>query len=79
MRKTYILSVTGVATIVLESWCYMPNLESVDDARMSKLTPSYVKDYTWNVFCIYTDIVDDLLQRSKIVAMVTKNFPKDLG
>jgi hypothetical protein len=46
---------------------------------MSKLTPSYVKDYTWNIFCIFTDIVDDLLQRSRIVPMVTKDFPKDLG
>lgn len=57
----------------------MPDLDTYDDSRMSKLTPSYVKDYTWNVFCIFTDIVDDLLQRSNMVAMVTKDFPKDLG
>ncbi|KAL4230338.1 hypothetical protein ACF0H5_010721 [Mactra antiquata] len=76
--QTVILKQQDSDEIVVESQCYMPDLDSIEDCRLSKLTPSYVQDYVWNIFCIYTDIIDDLLSRAKIIYSVTKDTPKDL-
>ena len=50
-----------------------------DDSKMAKQASSYVQDYTWNIFCIFTDIIDDLLKRSNIVTMVTRDVPYGMG
>ena len=63
----------------MQSKCYMPDLESHEDAKVSKETTSYVKEYTWNIFCIFTDLIDDLLQRENITAAVIKDIPMGLG
>ena len=63
----------------MQSKCYMPDLESHEDAKVSKETTSYVKEYTWNIFCIFTDLIDDLLQRENITAAVIKDIPTGLG
>lgn len=57
----------------------MPDLESHEDAKISKETISYVNEYTWNIFCIFTDLIDDLLRRENITAAVEKTVPTGLG
>ena len=57
----------------------MPDLETHDDTKVSKETSTYVKEYTWNIFCIYTDLIDDLLKRENIPAAVEKKVPTGLG
>ena len=65
--------------ITVESKCYMPDLESHEDAKISKETISYVNEYTWNIFCIFTDLIDDLLRRENITAAIEKTVPMGLG
>ena len=63
----------------MQSKCYMPDLENDEEAKISKETTSYVKEYTWNIFCIFTDLIDDLLRRENITAAVIKDIPTGLG
>ena len=66
-------------SIIIESKCYMPDLEKQEDTRISKETVSYVNEYTWNIFCIYTDLIDDILRRENIPAAIVKKVPPGLG
>lgn len=57
-------------SICVESTCYIPDKR---EEPVSNLTEATVKDYTWNVLCLYTDIVDDVLKVKGIVPMIKKD------
>jgi len=68
------ISEKGVITI--ESKCYFPK-KMVDP--VFELTETNVKEYTWNVLCIYTDLVDSVLKQQNLVPLISRNVPSGLG
>jgi len=67
---------SGETGITVESSCYMPDIEKTN---MSKETNAYVKDYTFHVFSLFLDVIDDLLLRLHFTSVRTKNYPQGLG
>ncbi|CAC5389319.1 LRRK2 [Mytilus coruscus] len=58
--------------IVVQSKCYLPDLktEPVNDE-----TEFYVKEYTWNIFCLYTDMIDKVLKQRDIIYLESGDVP----
>ncbi|XP_033743245.1 uncharacterized protein LOC117329409 isoform X2 [Pecten maximus] len=59
----------------LESRCYFP--ETLTDT-VNDLTETTVKDYTWQVFCLYTDWIDLVLFHQNITPVISRSVPKGL-
>ncbi|KAK3588393.1 hypothetical protein CHS0354_028970 [Potamilus streckersoni] len=67
---------TGETVLTVESKCYMPEIDqSLDFTEIPKETASYVKEYTWGVFCIFTDLIDDILHKQSVTPIIIKNVP----
>ncbi|XP_071152762.1 uncharacterized protein [Mytilus edulis] len=54
----------GKLQISVESRCYFPEVKS---EPVNADTEFYTKEYTWNIFCLYTDIIDKVLKQSLVV------------
>jgi hypothetical protein len=69
-------TILGNSTISVESRCYLPEKKS---GSVNDLTETYVQQYTWNIFCLYTDIIEKILKQCNIVYLVSGEIPKGLG
>ncbi|KAL3880394.1 hypothetical protein ACJMK2_032638 [Sinanodonta woodiana] len=70
---------TEEMVLTVESKCYMPEVEEyLEVTEISKETESYVKEYTWGVFCIFIDLIDDILYKQGVTPIITKNVPLGL-
>ncbi|XP_021366171.1 uncharacterized protein LOC110458668 [Mizuhopecten yessoensis] len=45
---------------------------------VNELTETTVKEYTWQVFCIYTDFIDLVLYHQNITPIISRSVPKGL-
>jgi hypothetical protein len=62
--------------ISIESKCYIPDNKC---GPVDELTEVYVKEYTWNIFCLYTDIIEKVLKQRNIVYIESGDAPKEFG
>jgi hypothetical protein len=60
----------------IESKCYIPDNKC---GPVDELTEVYVKEYTWNIFCLYTDIIEKVLKQRNIVYIESGDAPKEFG
>ncbi|VDI30258.1 Hypothetical predicted protein [Mytilus galloprovincialis] len=60
--------------IVVQTKCYLPDLktEPVNDE-----TEFYVKEYTWNIFCLYTDMIEKVLKQRDLIYLESGDVPND--
>uniref|UniRef100_K1PTH6 non-specific serine/threonine protein kinase n=1 Tax=Magallana gigas TaxID=29159 RepID=K1PTH6_MAGGI len=65
-------AVNGARTLEVECRCYLPqkNGASVNDD-----TERSVREYTRHVFCLVTDLVDRVIKRRGVLAVVSQNSP----
>lgn len=68
--------VLGARTLEVECRCYLPqkNGASVNDD-----TERSVREYTRHVFCLVTDLVDRVIKRRGVLAVVSQNSPLNAG
>lgn len=62
--------------ISVESRCYFPEVKS---EPVNADTEFYTKEYTWNIFCLYTDIIDKVLKQSLVVYTLWSDIPQEFG
>lgn len=68
--------VSGARTLEVECRCYLPQKNGVsvnDDTERS------VWEYTRHVFCLVTDLVDRVIKRRGVLAVVSQNSPLNAG
>ncbi|XP_060065175.1 uncharacterized protein LOC132545509 [Ylistrum balloti] len=63
----------GVLSV--ESRCYFP--EKLTET-VNALTETTVREYTWQVFCLYTDLIDHVLFYQNITPVLSRSVPKGL-
>lgn len=68
--------VLGAHTLEVECRCYLPqkNGASVNDD-----TERSVREYTRHVLCLVTDLVDRVIKRRGVLAVVSQNSPLNAG
>lgn len=62
--------------ISVESKCFMPEDR---EGTLNNMTSACVEEYAWSVFCIYTDVIDYVIQKQNVVSIVTRDSPSHLG
>ncbi|XP_052093537.1 uncharacterized protein LOC127729717 [Mytilus californianus] len=60
--------------ISVESRCYFPDVKS---GPINADTEMYTNEYTWNIFCLYTDIIDKILKQSLVVYTLWSDIPQE--
>ncbi|CAG2234887.1 LRRK2 [Mytilus edulis] len=77
--QTVIASHKGLlenSVITIESKCYLPDMKV---GPVDELTETYVREYTWNIFCLYTDLLEKVLKQKNIIYLQTGEAPTDLA
>ena len=68
--------VLGSKDLVVECRCHLPQKKTVslnDDTERS------VREYTRHVFFLVTDLVDRIIKRQGILAVISQNIPLNTG
>ncbi|CAC5381877.1 LRRK2 [Mytilus coruscus] len=77
--QTVITSHKGLmenCVITIESKCYLPDMKV---GPVDELTETYVREYTWNIFCLYTDLLEKVLKQKNVIYLQTGEAPTDLA
>ena len=69
-------SLSDYGAITIQSKCYFPDYKN---EALDEETETNVKEYVWNIFCLYTDLMEKLLKQRNVVYQSSGDIPTGVG
>jgi len=77
LANFHIFSLLDYGAITIQSKCYFPDYKK--NETLDEETETNVTEYVWNIFCLYTDLMEKLLKQRNVVYQRSGDFPKGVG
>ena len=77
LANFHICTLSDYGAITIQSKCYFPDYRK--NEALDEETETNIKEYVWNIFCLYTDLMEKLLKQRNVVYQSSGDIPKGVG